>query len=51
MLDVMWARMPAGDMAGETGVANSVPTPAAVAPMITTLPAYLVAGMRPETTS
>ena len=47
----MCARMVAGDMAAETGVVNSVPTPAAVAPMMTILPVYFDAGMRPELTS
>ncbi|MDT4863751.1 hypothetical protein FQZ97_984720 [compost metagenome] len=51
MLEVMWARMAAGDMAAATGVVNKVPTPAAVAPMITILSVYLLAGMRPESTS
>ena len=51
MLEVMCAMVSAGDIDAETGVANAPPTPAAVAPMITILSAYLLAGMAPEITS
>ncbi|MDT4847646.1 hypothetical protein FQZ97_817110 [compost metagenome] len=51
MLDVVCARMTAGESAVDTGVLNGVPTPAAVAPMMTILPAYFEAGILPETTS
>ena len=38
MLEVVCATICAGDSACDTGVVNGVPTPAAVAPMITILP-------------
>ena len=51
MLEVVCATICAGVSACASGVVNGVPTPAAVAPMITTCPAYLVAGIWPESTS
>jgi hypothetical protein len=50
-LAVWWARMEAGDSAGDTGVLNSVPTPAAVAPTITMRSRSKSAATRPANTS
>ena len=45
------ARVSTGGVAGEIGVTEVVPTPAAVAPIRTILPAYLLAGILPASTS
>ena len=51
MLDVMCAMVSTGVRLGWPGVANCVPTPAAVAPISTILSAYLDAGILPLATS
>jgi hypothetical protein len=51
MLDVMWAMVSAGDRPAWPGTGKVTPTPAAVAPMITILSAYLLAGILPFSTS
>jgi hypothetical protein len=49
--DTECASVSTGGMAGDTGVTDAVPTPAAVAPISTILSAYLVAGILPVSTS
>ena len=51
ILDTTWAIISAGLSAAYPGTGKLVPTPCAVGPTRTILPAYLVAGILPLSTS